>query len=244
MKPGSLSPRRQIVIHLKKVWVRLKTVFKYFQHFRRFCKGENFDCDLPPCWIFKDHISCKQLSSIISRSILDQLATGAISLWDMIREVSPPLVVIPLTVAPSKPHLFNDDRFIHLSTIDKPFKLDILLGILCYVYKDSYQSVKDDKSGYDHTFWSDFFLAQSALFVCFFLSALGYCVGMSTSVLVPLQKFPFLDFISDTCLQAFTIILPPPQRRNLLLFCVTSCHERLWSLSRYKSWLVNAFQWP
>ena len=29
-----------------------------------------------------------------------------------------------------------------------------------------------------------------------------------------------------------------------MLFCVTSCHERLWSFSRYKSWLVNAFQWP
>ena len=55
---------------------------------------------------------------MISRSILDQLATGAISFWGMIREVSPPLVVMPLTVEPSKPHLFNDDRFIHLSTID------------------------------------------------------------------------------------------------------------------------------
>lgn len=95
------------------------------------------------------------------------------------------------------------------------------------------------------SFWSDFFLARSALFVCFFLPALGYCIGLSTSVRVPLQKFPFLGFISDTCLQAFTIIPPPPpQRRNLLLFCVTSCHERLWSFSRYKSWLVNAFQWP
>ena len=60
------------------------------------------------------------------------------------------------------------------------------------------------------SFWSDFFLARSALFVCFFLSALGYCIGLSTSILVPLQKFPFLGFISDTCLQAFTIIPPPP----------------------------------
>ena len=59
------------------------------------------------------------------------------------------------------------------------------------------------------SFWSDFFLARSALFVCFFLSALGYCIGLSTSILVPLQKFPFLGFISDTCLQAFTITPPP-----------------------------------
>ena len=68
------------------------------------------------------------------------------------------------------------------------------------------------------SFWSDFFLARSALFVCFFLSALGYCIGLSTSVLVPLQKFPFLGFISDTCLQAFTIIPPPTSKEEFIAF--------------------------
>ena len=67
------------------------------------------------------------------------------------------------------------------------------------------------------SFWSDFFLAQSALFVCFFLSALGYCIELSTSVLVPLQNFSFLGFISDTCLQAFTII-PPPSKEEFIAF--------------------------
>ena len=68
------------------------------------------------------------------------------------------------------------------------------------------------------SFWSDFFLARSALFVCFFLSALGYCIGLSTSVLVPLHKFPFLGFISDTCLQAFTIIPPPTSKEEFIAF--------------------------
>ena len=68
------------------------------------------------------------------------------------------------------------------------------------------------------SFWSDFFLARSALFVCFFLPALGYCIGLSTSILVPLQKFPFLGFISDTCLQAFTIIPPPHHKGGIYCF--------------------------
>ena len=54
---------------------------------------------------------------------------------------------------------------------------------------------------------SDFVLAQAALFlVCYFLSALGYCVGLSKSILVPLQKVPYLGFVSDSCLQAFNLI--------------------------------------
>ena len=58
--------------------------------------------------------------------------------------------------------------------IDKPFKLDILLGILCYVYKDSYQSVTDDKSGYDHILlvW---FLSCS---ICPFCLLLSFCFGL------------------------------------------------------------------
>ena len=57
---------------------------------------------------------------------------------------------MPLTVEPSKPRLCNDDRFVNLWTIDKPFKLDLLPRLPRYVHKDSYQSVTDDKSDYDH----------------------------------------------------------------------------------------------
>ena len=52
-------------------------------------------------------------------------------------DVSPPRVVIPLTVEPTKLRLC-DDRFINLWTTDKPFKLDLLLALLRYVLKDSY----------------------------------------------------------------------------------------------------------
>ena len=64
---------------------------------------------------------------------------------------------------------------------------------------------------------SDFLLAQSALFiVCYFLSTLGYCIGLSKSILVPLQKVPYLGFISDSCLPAFTLI--PAKREKIIVF--------------------------
>ena len=92
----------------------------------------------------------------------------------------------------------------------------------------------------------DFPLAQYACFiVCYFLSALGYCIGLSKSILATLQKVSYLGFFSDSCLQALTLI--PAKREKYIVFfvCVTtSCHEKRWNLSRYKSWLVNAFQWP
>ena len=83
-------------------------------------------------------------------TILERLATGAISVWGRVGEVVPPRLVMLLTVEPSKPRLCNDDRVVNLWTIDKPFKLDLLPELPRYVHKDSYQSVTDDKSGYDH----------------------------------------------------------------------------------------------
>ena len=175
--------------------------------------------------------------------------------------------------------------------------LDLFPGLPLYVHKDSYQSVTDDKSGYDHilltqnsrTFFgfqwggwyfvsntilfpwklsayiyhtagslvfhylrsigipcslyiddrhigqltvrpelqshfppaflanSDFVLAQAALFlVCYIFSALGYCIGLSKSILVPLQTVPYLEFVSDFCLQAFTLI--PAKKDKFIAF--------------------------
>ena len=54
------------------------------------------------------------------------------------------------------PHgrLFNDNRFLKLWTRDVPFKLDSLAGLPRFVFPSSFQSVCDDKSGYDHVLLS------------------------------------------------------------------------------------------
>ena len=65
-------------------------------------------------------------------------------------EVDPPYLVMPLTVEASKPRLCNDNRFLNLWLDDRPFSLDHLHQLSLYVSKDAYQTVCDDKSGYDH----------------------------------------------------------------------------------------------
>ena len=54
------------------------------------------------------------------------------------------------------PHgrLCNDNRFLKLWTRDVPFKLDFLAGLPRFVFPPSFQSVCDDKSGYDHVLLS------------------------------------------------------------------------------------------
>ena len=56
---------------------------------------------------------------------------------------------MPLTLQPSKPRLCNDNSYLNLWMIDQPFNLDHLHQLPRYVNKNSYQTVCDDKSGYD-----------------------------------------------------------------------------------------------
>lgn len=64
--------------------------------------------------------------------------------------VEPPFLVLPLTVEPSKPRLCLDARYLNLWMRDCPFTFDKLIDVPRYVYKDSYITKCDDKSGYDH----------------------------------------------------------------------------------------------
>ena len=96
---------------------------------------------------------------------------------------------MPLTVEPSKPRLCNDNRFLNLWMVDKPFHLDRLPGILRYVTKDSFQSVTNDKSGYDHVFLTS--RSRTFLFVaCFTLTSLEYFIGLQKCILFPRQEVP------------------------------------------------------
>ena len=61
---------------------------------------------------------------------------------------------MPLTVEPSKPRLCNDNRFLNLWIKDMPFHLDVLLELPRYVSPSSFQSVCDDKSGYNHVLFT------------------------------------------------------------------------------------------
>ena len=88
---------------------------------------------------------------------MDRLRTGAISWLGRVGEVEPPFLVLPSTLPtlPTKPRLCHDARFLNLWMEDKPFTLDTLNDLPRYVAKDSYQTVLDDKSGYDHILLSE-----------------------------------------------------------------------------------------
>ena len=82
------------------------------------------------------------------------MTTGAIRVWGKVGVDSPPYLVLPLTVEPSKPRLCLDARFLNLWMKDMPFSLDKLADVSRYIYKGSFMTKCDDKSGYDHVLLS------------------------------------------------------------------------------------------
>ena len=69
----------------------------------------------------------------IDKEICRRLETGAISVWANVGDTSPPFIVSPLTVEPSKPRLCLNMRYLNLWMKDTPFKLDSLSSIPRFV---------------------------------------------------------------------------------------------------------------
>jgi len=86
----------------------------------------------------------------ISNTILDRVANGALSVWGKVGEVSPPHLVMPITVESSKPRMCYDERFLNLWIRDLPFSLDVITDLPRYVRKGNFQTTCDDKTCYDH----------------------------------------------------------------------------------------------
>ena len=126
------------------------SIFEYFQPFSGNFKGKQYSSERPPSEHFKNNLSCKPLADFVRRTLIDRLQTGAISLVGRVGEVNPPHLVLPVTVEPSKPRLCHDARFLNLWMKDMPFQLDTFLNLPRYVGRDTYQTILDDKSGYDH----------------------------------------------------------------------------------------------
>ncbi|KAK3735069.1 hypothetical protein QZH41_010773 [Actinostola sp. cb2023] len=92
------------------------------------------------------HLHARDWEELVARVPYDD----AYEVLDWVGEVNAPYLVMPLTVEPTKPRLCHDNRYLNLWMVDKPFRLDNLSHLPRYLTKDSYQSVLDDKSGYNH----------------------------------------------------------------------------------------------
>lgn len=125
-------------------------ILEFHEHFSGYFKGVKYDSDFPLAKVLKNHASCRVFSEFISEAVLKRVAQGTVAVWGRVNVASLPYLVLPLTVEPSKPRLCLDARFLNLWMRDSPFTLDKLINVTRFVYKDSYISKCDDKSGYDH----------------------------------------------------------------------------------------------
>ena len=128
---------------------------KFMKPFKGVFKNVAYDSPSPPKKVFKNHPSCEPFSSFISDSLSQRIESGAVRVWGRVGEVSPPWLVLPLTVEPQKPRLCIDARFLNLWMADTPFSLDTLAMVPRFVYRGSFMTTIDDKSGYDHILLSE-----------------------------------------------------------------------------------------
>ena len=141
------SPQQTQVLN----WIaNTVSIFDYFQPFSGNFKNNVYNSDRPPSRQFRNNYSCQAFAGFVRETLLKRLDTGAITLLGRVGEIDPPHLVLPLTVEPSKPRLCHDARFLNLWMRDVPFSLDTLTHLPRYVTPDSYQTILDDKSGYDH----------------------------------------------------------------------------------------------
>ena len=91
-----------------------------------------------------------QCEEFISSIIINRVKNGSLVFWGRVGQVEAPHLVMPITVEPSKPRMCHDERFLNLWIKDCPFSLDYLSDLPRYIGSGHYQTVCDDKSGYDH----------------------------------------------------------------------------------------------
>ena len=141
------SPKQEEILG----WIRGKvSIAPYFRHFKGDFKGSSYDLDQPPAKMFKNNTSCKFFTKFVQKTPISRVKCGAISIVGKVGVAYPQHIVLPLTVEPTKPRLFHDARYLNLWMCDMPFSLDSVSDIPQYVQRDTYQTVLDDKSGYDH----------------------------------------------------------------------------------------------
>ena len=146
------SPEQATILR----WIRDGvSIFEFFQSFSGSFKGRHYQSDRPPPEYFRNSPSCKPFADFVKKTLLERLRTGAISLKGRISEVELPHLVLPLTVEPTKPRLCHDARFLNLWMMDVPFKLDSITNLPRYVAQNTYQTIVNDKSGYDHLFLTE-----------------------------------------------------------------------------------------
>ena len=177
--------------------------------------------------------------------MLKHLDTRAITLLGRVGEIELPHLVLPLTVEPSKLRLCHDARFLNLWMRDVPFSLDTLTHLPCYVTPDSYQTILDDKSGYDHSpyrgksniFWHSMgSLVFSLQYLTFWMEDLP--IHLPLPRLRPLFFFGRLAFLAPCILTIVTMANSKSNYTRVLNAALAGQDERNFQAAQTAIFLV------
>ena len=136
----------------------------------------------PPSKKFNNQASGKAFEIFFSKEILKHLKTGALRVWGKVSD-SPPHLVLPLTVEPTKPRLCLDSRLLNIWMTDAPFSLDRLSdGELVTTQRP--WSILLENRGQENRFSA---ATTTAVIYCVLslLVDLRYTIGITKSVLYP-----------------------------------------------------------
>jgi len=185
-------------------------VERFFTPFKGDFKGQFYNAQTPPAVWFKNAAVCAEFSDFISDTMVQWVASRILAIWGEVGAVSPPHLILPITVEPSKPRLCHDERFLNLRIHDLPFKLDHLSDLSRYVLPGHFQTTFDDKSGYQHvrlhsfseTYffleWENFFFVFRTLPFSWKASAFIYHnLGLVVSHAVRSLGVPLSQYIDD-----------------------------------------------
>lgn len=149
-------------------------------------------------------------TDFISRTILERVQNGSLTVWGKVNEVDPPYLVVPITIEPNKPRMCHDERFLNLWIKDCPFSLDYISDLPRYVGLNHLQTTFDDKSGYDHvrlhpncrTFfgleWNGWFFVYTTLPFDWKASAYIYhSIGLCATSFIRSLGVPSSQYIDD-----------------------------------------------
>lgn len=140
-------PKRDLLLG----WIKHGISVKHFiVPFKGRYRQEQFNYLFPPNRFYPNNKKCKFYRDIMSREIEQKIAMGALKVWGKVGECTPPAIVMPLSIEPSKPRLVHDQQCLNCFMRHCPFALDQVVNLPHYLSRDSYHTRLDDKSGFDH----------------------------------------------------------------------------------------------
>ena len=185
-------------------WIKDKVdVNTFIMKFKGTFNGVFYDHSYPPPRQFKNASNCEMFTDFINSELLSRLQSGAISYLGTVDDITPPHIVSPITIEPSKPRLCINLRYLNCFMKDTPFNLDTLTDVPKIISKDAYMSKLDDKSGYDNVFVTESSKKTNSYILSTIILLLlqNYCKKKRSSTTSLLSVYKIYQIYVNFCLQ-------------------------------------------